>query len=408
MKLSILIPAYNEAATVGVAVKRLLDIRYPCDIELVIVNDGSVDDTGDVLASIDDPRVVVTEHTVNRGKGAAVRTAAAMATGDYMLVFDADLEYSADDIISLLSPLQRGDAQVVADDKRFWVYDPGAHTVYRGDLPKELAADNTTNDTRDVPSLDQVKKFISRLMEHASVSGATPDNVGGQRAYTVRVSPKENGGLVGGADLAWDALNGVPLRIAVFAKGASSPVLELTASNVSYGPVDVSSFAVSPPPDAKVVEVSTPSGNRNGTPDAKDPSGGSTPVEGVDAVAKAVPFKLSAPATLADMTRNQVRLLHSSKDGAALVTYGQGLAGIAVLEQGRDSSKPADQSAPSQDSGGDHHGGLSLPTVSIDGVNAQELATPLGTVVRFERGGVAYTVIGSVSPAAAEAAARGL
>ena len=125
MKLSILIPAYNEAATVGVAVKRLLDIRYPCDIELVIVNDGSVDSTMDVLSSIDDPRVVVTEHPVNRGKGAAVRTAAAMATGDYMLVFDADLEYSADDILSLLSPLQRGDAQVVYGVRTF-----GASTAH--------------------------------------------------------------------------------------------------------------------------------------------------------------------------------------------------------------------------------------------------------------------------------------
>jgi len=125
LKLSILIPAYNEAATVGVAVKRLLDIRYPCDIELVIVNDGSVDSTMDVLSSIDDPRVVVTEHPVNRGKGAAVRTAAAMATGDYMLVFDADLEYSADDILSLLSPLQRGDAQVVYGVRTF-----GASTAH--------------------------------------------------------------------------------------------------------------------------------------------------------------------------------------------------------------------------------------------------------------------------------------
>jgi glycosyltransferase involved in cell wall biosynthesis len=125
LKLSILIPAYNEAATVGVAVKRLLDIRYPCDIELVIVNDGSVDDTMDVLSSIDDPRVVVTEHPVNRGKGAAVRTAAAMATGDYMLVFDADLEYSADDILSLLSPLQRGDAEVVYGVRTF-----GASTAH--------------------------------------------------------------------------------------------------------------------------------------------------------------------------------------------------------------------------------------------------------------------------------------
>jgi dolichol-phosphate hexosyltransferase len=125
LKLSILIPAYNEAATVGVAVKRLLDIRYPCDIELVIVNDGSVDHTMDVLSSIDDPRVVVTEHQVNRGKGAAVRTAAALATGDYMLIFDADLEYSAEDILSLLSPLQRGDAEVVYGVRTF-----GASTAH--------------------------------------------------------------------------------------------------------------------------------------------------------------------------------------------------------------------------------------------------------------------------------------
>ena len=125
MKLSILIPAYNEAATVGVAVKRLLDVRYPCDIELVIVNDGSVDNTMDVLSGIDDPRVVVTEHPVNRGKGAAVRTAASLATGDYMLVFDADLEYSAEDILSLLSPLQRGDAEVVYGVRTF-----GASTAH--------------------------------------------------------------------------------------------------------------------------------------------------------------------------------------------------------------------------------------------------------------------------------------
>jgi dolichol-phosphate hexosyltransferase len=125
LKLSILIPAYNEAATVGVAVKRLLDIRYPCDIELVIVNDGSVDHTMDVLNSIDDPRVVVAEHKANRGKGAAVRTAAALATGDYMLVFDADLEYSAEDIIGLLAPLQRGDAEVVYGVRTF-----GASTAH--------------------------------------------------------------------------------------------------------------------------------------------------------------------------------------------------------------------------------------------------------------------------------------
>ena len=125
VKLSILVPAYNEATTVGVAAKRLLDTQYPCDIEVVVVNDGSVDNTSEVLATIDDPRVVVTQHPVNRGKGAAVRTAAAMATGDYLLVFDADLEYSAEDIRGLLAPVLRGDAEVVYGVRKF-----GASTAH--------------------------------------------------------------------------------------------------------------------------------------------------------------------------------------------------------------------------------------------------------------------------------------
>jgi outer membrane lipoprotein-sorting protein len=301
----------------------------------------------------------------------------------------------------------RGDAQLVADDKHFWVYEPRSHTVYKGDLPKDWSAGQTQKDAHEVPSLDQVKRFISRLMEHAAVSGATPGNVGGQRAYTVRLSPQEKGGMVGGAELAWDALNGVPLRIGVFAKGSSSPVLELTARDVSYGPVAASAFDVSPPPDAKVVDVATPSGPKDATPDRTGHAPDSPPVEGVQAVGKALPFDLVAPPTLAGLPRNEVKLLDSKgKGGAALVTYGHDLDGIAVIERARDSSRP-DQAGPPTKTDGEH-GGLSLPTVPINGIQAEELATPLGTMVRFERGGVAYTVIGSVPPAKAEEAARGL
>jgi glycosyltransferase involved in cell wall biosynthesis len=63
LKLSILMPVYNEAATVGIVVKRVLDI------EVVIAKDGSIDNASEILASIGDPRVVITEHSVNRGEG---------------------------------------------------------------------------------------------------------------------------------------------------------------------------------------------------------------------------------------------------------------------------------------------------------------------------------------------------
>ena len=71
-----------------------------------------------------------------------------------------------------------------------------------------------------------------------NVSGATPTDVAGQPAYTVRVSPKETGSLIGGAELSWDAVHGVPLRAAIYSSTSSSPVIELAATEISYGPVD--------------------------------------------------------------------------------------------------------------------------------------------------------------------------
>ena len=81
------------------------------------------------------------------------------------------------------------------------------------------------------------------------------------------------------------------------------------------------------------------------------------------------------------------------------MTYGQGLGGIAVIQSAAE---------PGKNGGRRHAGGLSLPKISINGASGEELDTALGTVLRFERGGVDYTVLGSVPPTAAEAAARAL
>lgn len=125
MKLSVLIPVYNEAATLNAALKRVLDVDYPCDVEVVVVNDGSADGTSVILDALDDPRVTVVHHPVNRGKGAAIRTAAESATGDYMIICDADLEYAPEEIPSLLAPVLAGDAKVVYGTRTF-----GSHTAY--------------------------------------------------------------------------------------------------------------------------------------------------------------------------------------------------------------------------------------------------------------------------------------
>ncbi len=125
MKLSILMPVYNEAATLEVAVKRVLDVPYPCEMELVLVDDGSRDGTAALVERIDDPRVRCHRHPANRGKGAAIRTAASLASGDYLVICDADLEYAPEDIPALLQPVLRDEAQVVYGTRSF-----SSHTAY--------------------------------------------------------------------------------------------------------------------------------------------------------------------------------------------------------------------------------------------------------------------------------------
>ncbi len=111
MKLSVLIPVYNEERTV----KDLLDHvqAVPVDKEIVIVDDCSTDKTWSVLQSITDPTVHIYRHEVNQGKGTGIRTALSHATGDLVIIQDADLEYDPQDYPRLLEPVRNGAAQVV-------------------------------------------------------------------------------------------------------------------------------------------------------------------------------------------------------------------------------------------------------------------------------------------------------
>jgi len=113
MKLSVVIPVYNEAATVHEIIERVQ--RVGIDKEIIIVDDCSTDGTRDVLLTIakDHPNLTVLHHETNHGKGRALRTGFAAARGQYVIIQDADLEYDPEDYLKLLNPLEQNKADAV-------------------------------------------------------------------------------------------------------------------------------------------------------------------------------------------------------------------------------------------------------------------------------------------------------
>jgi outer membrane lipoprotein-sorting protein len=274
-----------------------------------------------------------------------------------------------------------GDVQIVWNDSTVTVYDASSNTVYRAKLPAH-AANGSTPDQGAPPSIAEIDTFLHELGLHWALSGAQPTDVAGQAAYTVSASPKHDGGLLARLALAWDAAQGTPLRIGIYARGSSSPVLQLAVTHVTYGPVASGDVTVKPPAGAKVVDLGTGPGHDNGK---------STPaVTGLQAVRAAAGFPVAAPSSLVGLPRQDVRLVGGD---TALVLYGHGLGGIALVERKADASGGAGQLS-------------ALPTVSLDGLTAHELSTQLGTVLEWRSGGTRFVLAGSLPAGAAETAAR--
>jgi outer membrane lipoprotein-sorting protein len=279
-----------------------------------------------------------------------------------------------------------GDAQIVSDGKQLTIYDGPSKTLYALPLPHSLRGGDRGAGATRFP-LQGIQSGLGNLLRAFTISDAKPSSTAGRPTYTVRIAPRDDGGLLGAAEVAWDAERGVPLRLAVYAQGDSDPTLELKATEVSYGPVPGDRLAATPHPGAHRVSI-----------DAADVRAGGrlANVTGVDAVQRRLDFPLAAPKEVAGLTRGQVRLFQRDAGNGAMTVYGKGLGSIFVL-QGKENGRPLLDRRT-----------LRLPQVNIDGHTGTELATPLGTIVTFERDGVSYLVGGLVPPVAAENAARDL
>jgi glycosyltransferase involved in cell wall biosynthesis/phospholipid N-methyltransferase len=117
LKVSVLVPVYNERFLVAESLRRVLAVRHPSirELEVIVVDDGSTDGTREILRALarEHPAIRLVEHPHNRGKGAALRTAIALATGDVSVPHDADLEYQPDDLARLVQPFLQEQADAV-------------------------------------------------------------------------------------------------------------------------------------------------------------------------------------------------------------------------------------------------------------------------------------------------------
>jgi outer membrane lipoprotein-sorting protein len=289
-----------------------------------------------------------------------------------------------------------GDSQVVNDGRRLTVYDADSNTLYTAKLPRERKA---ARHDHTPPTLADVRTAIKRVARYWTLAGPKPTNVAGEPAYAVSASPKRHGGLLGAAGVAWDAARGTPLSFSITAKGASKPVLKLAATDISYGRVDAGALKAPNPPGAKKQAIALPVMDAHGGARKHRPQARAAYAKRIARETKAARAALgdgfAAPKVLAGRKRYVVELKREKGEAPkAIVLYGEGLGGIAVLEE----RAAAGERAPFR----------GLGKATVDGVTGGKLETALGTLVTWHDGTTRYTLLGSMPGKAAEAAANAL
>ncbi len=172
--LSVVIPCYNEASTLADVVARVGTAdTAELDLEIVIVDDCSGDESWVVAEDLaaNDPRVRVFRHAVNQGKGAALRTGFASATGDLVIVQDADLEYDPADYVNLLKPVLVGEADVVYGSRFLERNATDAHYFLHGMANRFLTALSNVLTGLKLTDMETCYKLIpKRLLERITIA----------------------------------------------------------------------------------------------------------------------------------------------------------------------------------------------------------------------------------------------
>jgi hypothetical protein len=294
--------------------------------------------------------------------------------------------WASGDRVKLVVRSRLGTVVAGYDGSSVTVYVPKQHAAFRLAVPHH--SDAASHEGGSPPSVAEIRTALARLGRTFDFSGAIPGNVAGRPAYTVRVSLRHDAGVVGPLALAWDAVHGTPLRLALYPRGSSRPAIALQVSHIHYGSLSAQDTTVHLPAGTAVTPVHLPTRGeiRHALKHAH------ARVHGSVAPLSAVP-----PAVAGGLPRTVARSFSGAKGSGLVAVYGRGLGSVLVIER-KASARAAHAGA---------HDSI-LPSVRINGTRGAQLTTTLGTVVTFTRSGTEYIVLGARAPSTVLAVARAL
>ena len=287
---------------------------------------------------------------------------------------------------------ENGDRVIVKNGAEVSVYDGASNTLKVGEKPEGLPQPG--------PRPEEIDEFLAEISPTSNLTTGAPVEFAGRWAYPLTLEPKDRSlTLVERAEVLVDAEAFVPLRFELFAEETPEPVARFAAQDFEVGPVPDRRFEFETPPGATVERIEPPAGDRvaegreGDEPDA---------VGSVEEAGELAGFPVEGLAQAPGGRRlEEIR----AASGGAILTYGSGWGTVVLAEKAGGDEIPELR----QDAGEGREGGLQLPTVDLGGgVEAREVATPVGTVLSWSSGGVSYTLAGSVPAAELEAAARTL
>ena len=291
-----------------------------------------------------------------------------------------------------------GDRVFVQNGTDVSIYDGAKNTLSTGEKP-----DSEAPSPEDAASPEQINELLAEISPTSDLRTGPPVQTAGRWAYPLTLEPRDGDlTLVERAEAFIDAETSVPLSFELYAEGSPEPVASYEARDFEVGDVSDGRFEFETPPGAEVVPFDSNNGGKEEQKDREGRDGEPRVAGSVEEARELAGFPVRGLAEpIGGRELQEIRVV----GGGAVLLYGEGWGTVVLAEKpGQD-----DVSAPAPGDEGGAPGGFEVPTVGLGGgVEAREIATPVGSTLSWNAEGVSYSLSGSVPAEELRGAARGL